>query len=437
MREPIFFKRDDCLHPDDALYWKDLLYRVVKIGTELEFAFPKGTRKDDVLPSLVEKLAPSGDINRLGQFGVLDITSEHCGAEIRVIGRQPHFGALQRQFRQIFGLLPKGIRARPTCGLHFHVIGVGLSEAMPEIVLANVWNLTRRYAPELRFLSSCGTSREALCRRRNHCSHLEMVRWTSGTHRMAVIQKRLHDSIQVPEHQNFLNLEHVEFEPDGSVRTLHYENRFPDADLTATSIVAKVFLFLAILLKAVELSQHGVIHVGRITEWQRKVDLLNRLSNGDGPLATSDTSGVDDEALCDLRAGARELLELLKPVFGRFARAAAAGPEDHPAFSVLGILAETPVSLLRSERLSWDEIETYLDHSAGSPGTDLDLDDHRLIRLIELAQVSERRRLDDWKLDAARALLVKLDDLDLRLERLDRWRGLRWDSGLGSMVFLG
>ena len=52
MKEPLLFRRNDCLTCDQALYWKDLLYRLVKIGTEVEFALPKGVRKDDVLPVL-------------------------------------------------------------------------------------------------------------------------------------------------------------------------------------------------------------------------------------------------------------------------------------------------------------------------------------------------------------------------------------------------
>lgn len=437
MREPIFFQRSDRLHPEEALYWKDLLYRVVKVGTELEFAFPKGVRKDDILPEIIRQLEPSGEMDRLGRFGVLDIETEHCGAEIRVIGRQPHFGALQRQFRGIFARLPEGIRARPTCGLHCHVIAVGLGEAVPEIILANVWNLTRRYAPELRFLTSTGATREGMCRRRNHCSHLEMVRLSSGNESMGMVQHRLRESLKVPEHQNFLNLQQVEFDADGAVANLHYENRFPDADLSATSIVAKVFLFLAILLKAVELSQHGVIHVGRVAEWRRKVELLDLLSNDRGKLATSDTSGVDEAALAELRSGTGELLQLLKPVFGRFARAAGVGSDEHPAFEVLGELAQTPISLLRAEGLGWGDIEHFLDRTAGAPGTALDHEDQRLIRLIELAQLSEVTEPSEWRTAAAKALVVSPTELSARLDRLDRWRGVQWDRRLGTMVFLG
>ncbi len=436
MKEPILFRRSDCLRPEQALYWKDLLYRTIKIGAELEFALPKGVKKADFLPVLIETVNPTRDLNNLGKYGVLDIRSEHCGIEMQIIGRQPHYSALLQQYRAILSLLPKDIRVRPTCGLHFHVIAVGLSDAMPEIVLANVWNLTRRYAPEMRFLTSGGDRLDALCRRRNYCSHIEMVRWSPGFATMQHIQQHLKDSIPVPEHNNFLNLEHLRFYNDGSVQNLHYENRFPDADISATSIAAKTFLFLAVLIKAVELSQHGLIHVGHIEEWRHKVDVLDKLSNNDGPLATSDTSQITPQIIDELRAGCREMLEFLKPIFGRLARVACEGGEEHPAFEVLCLLAETPVSLLRASGRSWEEIDCVLAERASAASNEIDQNDQRLIRLIELAMLTGRMAPEAWKWDAARELYLTPQELERRLTRLASWRGLKWDVGLGTMVFL-
>ncbi len=427
MKEPILFRRDDTLSHEQALYWKDLLYRIVKVGTEVEFALPKGVRKDDFMPGLKEKLQPSQDLNHLGRFGVLDVISEHCGIEVQVLGRQPYYSALIRQYHDLFAQFPKGIRARPTCGLHYHVLAVGLTEPMPEIILANVWNLTRRYAPELRFITSAGGSLESLCRRRNYCSHLEMVRWTPGNHAMREIQKRLKESRPVPEHNNFLNLEHVVFDDDGAIKVLHYENRFPDADLSPTSIVAKTFLFLAILLKAVDMSQYGVIHVGKIQPWRRKVQLLNWLSNNDGRLATSDTSQITPEVVEELRVGCHELLELLKPVFGRF--------EHNPSFEVLSLLAETPISLLRASGRSWAEIEDLLAERATTPAGELDDTDKKLMRCIELAELTGYLALESWKWATARELFLTPQELDRRLEQLDTLRGLNWDGQVGAVVF--
>ncbi len=439
MKEHILFRRSDTLTSDQALYWKDLLYRTVKIGTEVEFALPKGVSKEDLMPHLIEALQPTQDLNRLGRYGVLNVVSEHCGVEIQVIGRLPYYTALLQQYRDLFAQLPEGIRARPTCGLHYHVLAVGLAEPVPEIILANVWNLTRRYAPHLRFLTSAGDQMTALCRRRNYTSHLEMVRLSPGTMSMAQIQQALRESRVVPEHNNFLNLEHVVFNEDGSIRVLHYENRFPDADLSPTSIVAKTFLFLAILLKAVELSQYGVIHVGKIDEWRRKCQLLDWLSNNDGNLATSDTSQITPEIIDELRAGCQELLELLKPVFVRFARASGEGSEEHPAFEVLSLLAETPLSLLRASGRGWSEIEQLLSERAAAVTSDnmWDKSDKRLIRAIELAELTGYPAPEAWKWEVARELFLTPQELEKRLERLNNWRGLKWDAELGTMVFLG
>ncbi len=428
MKEPILFRRDDTLSHEQALYWKDLLYRTVKIGTEVEFAMPKGVKKDDFMPVLIEALQPTRDLNNLGRYGVLDVVSEHCGLEIQVIGRQPYYPALLKQYRDIFALLPEGIRARPTCGLHYHALAIGLAEPVPEIILANMWNLVRRYAPNLRFLTSAGASREALCRRRNYTSHLEMVRHTPGVYSMRQIWQILHDSKMVPEHQNFFNLEHITFTDDGDIRNFHVEFRFPDADLSPTSIVSKTFLFLAIVLKSVELSQYGVIHVGYVHEWKRKCQLLDWLSNNDGKLATSDTSKITEEVIEELRVGCRELLELLKPIFDRW--------EHNPSFEVLSLLAETPISLLRASGRSWAEIEEMLAERAATPGGELDRTDKKLMRCVELAELTGFSAVEAWKWAAAQELFLTPQELDRRLDKLDRLRGLRWDARLGSVVFV-
>ncbi len=429
MKEPILFRRDDALSSEAAMYWKDLLYRTIKIGAEVETALPRGTRREDFEPQLNTALHPSGSLDNLGKYGVLDIIKEHCGVEIRVIGRHPYFSALVEQYQYIISELVK-LRARTkhTCGLHFHVLTPSLAEPVPEIVLANVWNLTRRYAPHLRFLTSAGDKREAMCRRRQHNSHLEMVKLTPGARSMREIHQYLQKSEQVPEHQNFLNLEHITFDETGAVRDFHLEFRFPDADLSPTSLVAKTFLFLAMVLKSVEMSQYGVIHVGRYLEWKRKQELLDMLSNNDGNLAASDTSRVTDEVIEELREGCRELLDLLKPTLKRF--------EHNPSFEVLSLLAETPLSLMRISGKSWQEIETMLAERARAVPRVLNKVDKRLARCIELAEEEGQPSLAEWKQIVAWNLHLKPQELERKLDYLDSVRGLQWDEELGTLVFL-
>ncbi len=428
MKDPIVFRRDDILAPGEAIYWKDLLYRVTKIGTELEAAPPKGVRRPEFEAAVRQDLAPSGSLDCLGATGVLDVQTEHCGVEVRVIGRHPHFRALQRQYAAIMAVLKAhGGRSRPTCGTHFHLLTPALAEPVPEIILANLWNLIRRYAPELKFLTSSGDCRQGLCRRRNHNSHLEMVRHSPGFLSMRQIQELLHASRVVPEHQNFFNLEHLGFNDSGQVWPFHLEYRFPDADLSPTSVTAKTFLFLALLLKAVDLSQYGVIHVGKVQTWRRKVELLNLLSNNEGNLATSDTSAVTDEMIEELRQGAYELLDLLAPIFERFV--------DNPALNVLLALAEHPLSLRRCAGHDWDQTEADLAGRAVLEETGLDETGRSLMQRIELGEWSRLPSPDAWRWHAARELFVTPQELERRLTYLQALRGLRWDARQGAMVF--
>lgn len=434
MRDPIILRRQDTLTPAEARYWKDLLYRTAKIGAELEVAPPKGVKRARFEAAVQEDLRPSGDLHCLGANGVLDVSPEHCGIEIRVIGRHPHFTRLQQQYGAIMAALADhGARARATCGLHFHLLTPDLAEPVPEIILANMWNLVRRYAPELKFITSGGDSRAALCRRRNHNSHLEMVRHSPATMPMAEIQALLKASQMVPEHQNFLNLEHLAFtvpsNPDlpAAVQPFHLEFRFPDSDLAATSVTAKTFLFNALLLKAVDLSQYGVIHVGKIQSWRRKIALLDLLSNNAGRLASSDTRAVDDAVVAELQQGALELLDLLTPVFENFI--------DNPALEVLLVLAETPVSLLRCAGYTWPEIEANLAARAAVDEVGLDRVDCRLMQRIELGEWAALPSADAWRWHAARELLLTPPELEHRLTRLHGLRGLRWSERQGTMVF--
>ena len=67
---------------------------------------------------------------------------------------------------------------------------------------------------------------------------------------------------------------------------------------------------------------------------------------------------------------------------------------------------------------------------------ELDKTDRRLMRCIELAELVAETALETWKWHVARELFLTPQELDRRLEKLDRLRGIRWDAGLGSIAFV-
>lgn len=423
--DPVILPRRDALGLNEALYYQDLLYRTVKIGAELEFALPRGVRRADFQPVIEELMSPSRSMNQLGKLGIFDVIKEHSGIEVQIIGRHPHWDSLLNQYRKIIPpLLAKGIRMKPTCGLHFHILTIGIAESIPEIILANLWNITRRYAPGLKFLCSAGASSDGLCRRRQHNAHQEFVRLSPSENHMKDIQETLHKSRIVPEHQNFLNLEHVRFGEDGTVSDFHIEMRFPDGDLSPASITAKTFLFFCMVLKAVEISKYGLLDAGDDEEWKRKKRLLDLISNNDGKLASSDTSGITPEIMEEYRINAKRLLRHLKSIFITL---------DTPAELVLQQLARRPVSLMRDEGMDWPEIESCLDEllEPSFPPDELDIE---LAKIIELGLVEDATDRNDWAAKAAAVAGKPLDAVITRMSNL-HYKNPVWNQELGRMVF--
>ncbi len=423
---PLFHPRQDCLSVSEAHYYQDLLYRTIKIGTELEFALPKGVLREDFQPRIEELMEPSEDLNDLGRLGVYKVINEHCGVEILIIGRHPHWESLVEQYSQIvLPLLDLKVRMRPTCGFHFHLLQVGASENIPEIILANLWNMFRLFAPGLKFLTSGGETREGLCRRRQHNAHQEFIKLCPTRMHMRDIKNALTKSLDVPEHQNFFNLEHTNFTENGEVSTMHMELRFPDGDLCPVSITAKTFLFLTMLLKAVEISKFGVLDVEKDSHWHENMELLGRISNNDGKVATSDTSTICDTTLEKYRENSRALLRFLKSTFLIL---------DNPSEIILRELAETPISLRRVAGQNWSEINNDLTELI-APLHNFDHTDHELIKVIELGLHTEQKNENTWLTTLAKQLNINGPSIEQRLQFLNN-RNPIWSNETGSMVFL-
>ncbi len=421
----IFFKREDTLTHQLDQYYQDLFYRVIKIGTELECARPRKSNADELRNEIASELKPSKDLENLGELGIFDVIKEHCGIEIQVIGRHPHWNSLLEQYRKVISILwDKKVRMKPTCGLHFHLIGVGLSESIPEIILANMWNLIRRHAPGLKYLFSGGNVPEGLCRRRQHNAHQEFFSFSPVKLSMGQIKDKLKQSLIVPEHQNFFNLEHLIFNDKGELANFHIELRFPDGDLSPTSIVAKTYLFFAILLKAVEISKYGLIHIGSKSQWERKKKLMDFLSNNDGNLARSDTSKIGNVEIEELKKNSMDLLILLRSTFNKF---------TNPAWEVLKSLNEKPISLRRIEGKSWEEIEHDLNSIASYPRF-IDETDSKIIKIIELGLEKNKNSIEEWLTDVSIKTGFSKIEIKQRIDGLIEKYPV-WDDDFGTFIF--
>jgi hypothetical protein len=408
-----------------AVFWKSVFVRSLKVGIELEVVQPEGVDRDAVMAELTSRLRPSRDNRRLGENGVLTISRELVGLEIKVVGRVPIFEHLLRHLRVIFhhtrelGCEPSG-----ACGMHNHLLAVQLGEDVPSLVLANLWNLTRWHAPALRFLTSGGPRLSNLTRRSSYCDHAELMRLDPRVAGMREIKTITDRSREVRAHDNFLNIEHVAFAGPDFVSAFHLEFRFPDMDTSPIAVVAKAFLFCALTLRAIELSKYGLL-VPDAAALQERAALLDRLSNVRGPESLSDTSDLQGEGLQELRRQARELVVDLRSVCSYF---------DPKVYRILGLLALTPTSILRDAGNDWESLDAVF----AAVGVDEPLDDpirNALVKEIELMRFMGRPSLDGWFRSVSSDLDVSVAYLRRLMRDLGPRRQASWDEDLGTVVF--
>ena len=137
--EILFIKRNTMLSEEEAAYYKDLLYRTVKVGAELEVAVPKGVKRSLFQEQLEYFFLPGGEIGKPGRFGVYQVEKEHCGVEIKILGILPYWDILYSQFSDTISfVLNKGGRVKSTCGLHFHVLLPEKNMIIPENIFTFV-----------------------------------------------------------------------------------------------------------------------------------------------------------------------------------------------------------------------------------------------------------------------------------------------------------
>ena len=419
---------DKSLGAFQVKFWKNFLLHNLKVASEIEVAIPRGKQRDNFHRELKELLCPTRNYHYFGEYGVYDVIIEHCGIEIQVIGSVPYYPFLLTQYNKILSILALlGARTKATCGLHFHFLCETLLEPVPSIILENFWNFIRFFASELKYLTSAGERPRGICRRRNHNSHLELIKWEVGSFSLKEIQAFLRQSNQVPEHQNFLNLQHLNFNKKGDITNLHIELRFPDADICPTSLVAKIFLCLAILICAIDISYLGLIQIADNELWKRKVLLLNKLSNNDGTLAESDTTSLTSDDYQQLKKGAETLINLLRSTLLSF--------PQNPTLKILEFLKENPISFLRSRGWSWKDISKVLAKLGEIEHNELEID-AKLEELINFAELTQCSSQEIWKKLACNILNLTSEQLERALLRLKKVRELTWDNDLGSFIFL-
>ena len=226
--------------------------------------------------------------------------------------------------------------------------------------------------------------------------------------------------------------------------TFHVEFRFPDGSDSPAQIVTQMFLFRVLLMKAVELSQFGVLRIDDEEAWRdnkRATVMLtdDSLQRGDryevsqsgyqGTEAATASAHLEAqgmtfvEAVAFAKEDARKLIASLRSHLLSI---------DGQSLGVLEKLVEKPVWARRASRNTWERIEeSLMPKERVIEGLQ-----QNILRVVTLGELTGVPNIANWKFTLSQALGVTQQEVATAFKALEQNVQMKFDREVGSYIMV-
>jgi hypothetical protein len=377
-----------------------------------EHRFDPKKNPDAIRERMTRELKPSNSYGNLSKFGIHSITTDGSllgkkGAEIITSGRRPDFWEYFKMAKKIIDLASEsGAYVNERCSIHMHLLAAyygkvagdqsslnpvnELEKDMPEIILANLHQLCRRYQNAITWMTM-GLDEAA-----------RMTRWEKFRVSILEVSPAMNNMVQVKEEVSrvaggnkygWINYMNNNFADNGDTRRFHIEMRVMDALMTPSAVAGMACLYVALVIKAIEISRYGLLNVGD-NDWLKqavevKMALLNNMKGYQDGDRFGDTRNLP-KYYDILTKESFELIAQLKHILIKLG----------PCYDILEKLAERPCALRRVAGQSWIEIEKDL--AVAMPQETIF--ETRLAELIDTRAVDQCADKGEWVSEVARIM---------------------------------
>jgi len=359
------------------------------------------------------ELAPSGSYGVVSKSGVHNIVTDGSllgdkGAEIITTGRRVDYYEFHKMIKNIIDqAVKRGAYVNERCSIHMHGLAsyygkvpgansVKISEmerSMPEIILANLHQLLRRYQNAITWMSTGLDSPERLTRWEKF--RVSTLPISPDTKHMITVRDRIIDAAGGSKY-GWVNYKFCEFDPeDSNVNRLHIELRVMDGILSPSAVSAMACLYYALFIKSVEISRYGLLELDN--DWlDAAAEIKEALLNNNSTWEEGNTIGRFSNTknlykyTKTLVSDSFELIAQLKHILSSVG----------PAYEVLEKLAEEPCSIRRCDGKTWEQIENELEVVLTEEG----VIDYAFKKIIDTREVTEELNLESWLLSVSRLI---------------------------------
>ena len=377
------------------------------------------------------QLKPTRFVGEHGQDGIYKVCRDGSltgdgGIEVATVGKRPTFFGVYGTLKKVIDLcLEHGAFTNERCSIHIHLLASYLTpgfndgdrggnyivnevseldQPVPEIILANFHQLIRRYQPALIWMGAAGRDMSQLTRWEKF--RVSVLPYSAVRYRMPKVRTECAAACYKAKY-SLINYQPTQFNEAGDVKRLHLEARYLDGMLSPSIVAAHAMLIYGLMLKAVDISRHGVL---RLTKdyMEKQYEMQNAICNGKGDWNSSrhsDTRNIDPY-ITQLAEQSRELIRLIKNTL----------LEQSPADSILRALADAPAALRLMAGEDWKQIEADI----GPREIEESETSEVLSQLIDTAAITECDTSEEWIEEAATEIArsAGCDDDKNKLDKL-------------------
>jgi hypothetical protein len=372
-----------------------------------QYRYDPERNPENIRKKLTNELKPNNTYGQVSESGVHSIVTDGSllgkkGAEIVTVGRRVDYWEFFRMANNIIELCKRrGGYLNERCSIHMHALASYYSKVvpnqekmgmpakvnemerdLPEIVLANLHQLVRRYQNAMTWMVMGLNEQHRMTRWEKY--RVSVMPVSAVMHHMREVQE------EVARHAGgnkygWINYNQVEFGQNGNIHRFHVEFRAADGLNSPSAVAALACMYYALVIKAVEISRYGVVEIGD-RDWMEQANkvkdsLLNNMKGYQDGDRFGDTSNLHKHY--DILIGeSLDLVRQLKAILISIG----------PAYEVLEKLAERPCALRLVEGETWDQIEDNLKVIMNEEG----MFEVAVSEIITLNQVSECKDLDEW-----------------------------------------
>lgn len=393
-------------------------------------------------------LQPSGFVGETGSHGALEVKKDNSlinngGIEVPTVGRRVHWNSFYKMCQDILTpIVERGGFVNERCGQHYHILAgyfdeqsglrgrcvSEMEEPLPEIILANLHQLHRRYQLAMFWIMSAGTRPEHLTRWAKF--RQSIYKFSALRNAMPRVQAELAEhvvSMNNNQKGKYASVAYhfCKFNPEGNASVFHIENRIADGTLSPAVASAWGMLCYALVLKAVRLSQYGTMESGDADYNQMVKQIQPHLIDGEqrdwGSDRNANTAGLHPY-IPWLRENTVELINFLKPELHGLG----------PAYEILMSLANRPCSARLISGDSWEKIEADLMEEAGFKRSRGSEDDIR--EVVDLAGIVDCENVEAWIEEVSAHLGQNTAVVSDAVSQMTRSGRYRWSQPIGALI---